>query len=78
MDKPKLIDKRAVSEEYGIPVSTQEVLTAKGDFCAHLKVGNKWYYQRAELEQWLDSRRVATPSQAIHPVEAEATSDVTR
>ena len=46
MNKPTLIDKRDVSQEYGIPVSTQEALTAKGDFCPHLRVGNKWYYRR--------------------------------
>jgi len=72
MNKPKLIDKRDVSQEYGIPVSTQEALTARGSFCQHLKVGNKWYYRRAELEAWLDSQRVVTTYKGVEAVRTEA------
>lgn len=65
----KLIDQRGVANEYGVPVQTQNKLHDRGAFAARLRIGHKWYYRRAELEAWLDSRRVATTHQGIEAVE---------
>lgn len=58
MDQPLLITQRRVAEEFGIPISTQEDLRAKGAFCQPLRVGLKIYYWREELVRFLEAQRV--------------------
>ena len=73
MDKPKLVDRRDVATEYGVSVTTQKVLIDRGEFCPHLRIGNKYYFLRDELEAWLQSQRVVSTPDAAEAIHMEAT-----
>ncbi|WP_080678462.1 helix-turn-helix domain-containing protein [Rhodococcus pyridinivorans] len=47
----------AVRETLNIPESTQRYLRARGDFPPHYKVGRRILYLRADVEDWLETRR---------------------
>ena len=51
--EPLLVNQRWVAEKGGIPVSTQEDLRRKGLFAPWMRIGNRIYYRRAQLEQWI-------------------------
>lgn len=57
--KVKLITFRDIQDEYGLKKNTLTKLLMKKEFITPIKIGNRNYFDREELEAWIESKKVA-------------------
>ena len=56
--KVKLITFRDIQNEYGLKRNTLAKLLMKNEFINPVKIGNRNYFDRDELEEWIESKKV--------------------
>ena len=54
----KLITFRDIQNEYGLKRNTLSKLLMKDEFIVPIKIGNRNYFDREELEEWIDGKKV--------------------
>ncbi len=58
--KQKLITFRDIQNEYGLKRNTLAKLLMKDEFISPIKIGNRNYFDREELEKWIESKKVVS------------------
>lgn len=53
----KLLTFRDIQNEYGLKRDTLAKMLMHGDFIVPIKIGNRNYFDREELEKWIEDRR---------------------
>ncbi len=56
----KLLTFRDIQNEYGLKRNTLSKLLMKNKFIIPIKIGNRNYFDRIELENWIDNQRDVT------------------
>ena len=56
--KAKLITFRDIQNEYGLKRNTLSKLLMRNEFITPIKIGNRNYFNRDELEAWIESKKV--------------------
>ena len=55
--KAKLITFRDIQNEYGLKRNTLSKLLMRNEFITPIKIGNRNYFNRDELEVWIESKK---------------------
>ena len=63
LNQKQWLTPKEVVKEYGIGLSTWAKLRLQGGGPVYSKLGEKVLYNRADIEAWLKSKRVANTSQ---------------
>ena len=53
----KLLTFRDIQNEYGLKRNTLAKLLMKDEFITPIKIGNRNYFDREELEKWIEDKR---------------------
>ena len=53
----KLLTFRDIQNEYGLKRDTLAKMLMKGEFIVPVKIGNRNYFDREELEKWIEAQR---------------------
>ena len=59
---PQLLNYKTLTLHYGLFQSTISKLVMNGKFCNVVKVGNKNYFKRSDVEKWIDSHTIEITS----------------
>lgn len=57
--RQKLLTFRDIQNEYGLKRDTLAKMLMKGEFIIPVKIGNRNYFDREELEQWINDQRAS-------------------
>ncbi len=57
--RQKLLTFRDIQNEYGLKRNTLAKLLMKNEFIQPIKIGNRNYFDRNDLEEWIESNKVA-------------------
>ena len=55
---PQLLNYKTLEKHYGLSHSTMSKKVMLGEFCNIVKVGNKNYFRKEDVELWIDSQTV--------------------
>ena len=53
----KLLTFRDIQNEYGLKRNTLAKILMKDEFITPIKIGSRNYFDREELEKWIDDKR---------------------
>ena len=56
--RQKLLTFRDIQNEYGLKRNTLAKLLMKDEFISPVKIGNRNYFNRDDLEKWIESKTV--------------------
>ncbi len=54
----KLITFRDIENEYNLKRNTLAKMLMRGEFITPIKIGNRNYFEREELESWIQDQKV--------------------
>ncbi len=57
--RQKLLTFRDIQNEYGLKRNTLAKLLMKNEFIQPVKIGNRNYFDRNDLEEWIESKKIA-------------------
>lgn len=55
--KQKLLTFRDIQNEYGLKRDTLAKMLMRGEFINPVKIGTRNYFDREELEKWIESKK---------------------
>jgi excisionase family DNA binding protein len=55
---PRLIRATQAADEYGIPHSSLRDIVHRGELQV-VRVGRRWYYERRDLDRWIEAQKSA-------------------
>lgn len=55
---PALLNYKTLNEFYGLSKSTISKIVMRGSFTNIVKIGNKNYFRKEDVEAWIESRTV--------------------
>ncbi len=55
--RQKLVTFRDIQNEYGLKRNTLSKLLMRNEFIVPIKIGNRNYFDREELEEWINDKR---------------------
>ena len=57
--RQKLLTFKDIQNEYGLKRNTLSKLLMKNEFIQPIKIGNRNYFDRNDLEEWIESKKIA-------------------
>lgn len=55
---PELLNYKTLNNFYGLSRSTMSKLVMNGKFCNIVKIGNKNYFRKEDVEAWIDAQTI--------------------